>query len=307
MTMRYYKIVDWMEELRTPDFTDEDKIVVVASRKELARNPKLPSWMTDFTLVDPETIHFSMAESNQFTISGTFCVINHMRQDGESCFSYTIWPKGVLFIDESGTAIRVIRRIHTYRQWKATDVGRFFYNFLEQLIYGDLRYLEQLERAISNLEQQVLNDDIEDFNELMMDLRKDIIDCNHYYSQLEDLGEELVENENEFFTEEEVRKFDLFTNRAQRLRDEASMLREYSMQVQELYQSQIDLNMNETMKMLTVVTIIFVPLQLVTGWYGMNFRYMPELESPYGYVGVIAVCVCIVLFCLWLFKKKDLW
>jgi magnesium transporter len=305
--VHYYKIVDWMEELKEPRFTEEDKIVVVATRTELSRGAALPGWMTDYALVDPSTIHFSMAETNQYNISGTFCVINHQRQEEESCFSYTIWPKGVLFIDESGTAIRIIERIHTYRQWKATDVGRFFYNFLEQLIYGDLRYLEQLERAVSRLEQKVLGDDIDDFNEEMADLRKDIIDCNHYYSQLEDLGEELVENEIGLFTEEEVRKFDVFTNRSQRLRDESSMLREYSMQVQELYQSHIDLNMNSTMKMLTVVTIIFVPLQLVTGWYGMNFRYMPELGSRYGYVGVIGVCILIVLFCLWLFKKKDLW
>jgi magnesium transporter len=296
-----------MEEMDAPVFNEDDKIVVVATAKELARGAALPSWMTDFAVVDPETIHFSMAESNQYTLSGTFCIINHQREEDESCFSYTIWPKGVLFIDETGTAVRIIQHIHSYRQWKATDVGRFFYNFLEQLINGDLHYLEKLERAVSNLENQVLNDDMEDFNELMMDLRKDIIDCCHYYSQLEALGEELVENENEFFTEEELRKFDVFTNRAQRLRDEATMLREYSMQVQELYQSQIDLNMNSTMKMLTIVTIIFVPLQLVTGWYGMNFKYMPELNSPYGYVGVIIACICIVLFCLWLFKKKDLW
>lgn len=305
--MHYYKIMDSMEEVFNPVFQEDDNIVVVATRRELARNPQLPGWMTDFNVVDPDTIRFSMAESNQYNISGTFCIINHQRQAEESCFSYTIWPKGVLFIDETGMAVKIIRRIHAYRQWKVIDVGRFFYNFLEQLIYGDLRYLEQLERAISNLEQQVLNDDMEDFNELMTDLRKDIIDCNHYYSQLEDLGGELVDNENEFFTEEEIRKFDQFTSRAQRLRDEATMLREYSMQVQELYQSQIDQNMNSTMKTLTVVTIIFVPLQLVTGWYGMNFKYMPELNSPYGYVGVISVCVLIVLFCLWLFKKKDLW
>lgn len=305
--MHYYKIMDSMEELFNAEFNEDDNIVVGATRKELVRNPALPSWMCDFNIIDPDTIHFSMAESNQYNITGTFCIINHQRQEEESCFSYTIWPKGVLFIDETGMAVKIIRRIHAYRQWKVIDVGRFFYNFLEQLIYGDLRYLEQLERAISNLEQQVLNDDMEDFNELMSDLRKDIIDCNHYYSQLEDLGGELVDNENEFFTEEEIRKFDQFTSRAQRLRDEATMLREYSMQVQELYQSQIDQNMNSTMKTLTVVTIIFVPLQLVTGWYGMNFKYMPELASPYGYVGVIAVCVLIVLFCLWLFKKKDLW
>lgn len=305
--MHYYKITESMEEVFNPEFHEDDYIVVVATRKELVRNPRLPDWMTDYNIVDPDTIHFSMAESNQYNISGTFCIINHQRQEEESCFSYTIWRRGVLFVDETGMAVKIIRRIHAYRQWKVIDVGRFFYNFLDQLIYGDLRYLEQLERAISNLEQQVLNDDMKDFNELMTDLRKDIIDCNHYYSQLEDLGEELVDNELNFFTEEEIRKFDQFTSRAQRLRDESTMLREYSMQVQELYQSQIDQNMNSTMKTLTVVTIIFVPLQLVTGWYGMNFKYMPELNSKYGYVGVIGVCVLIVLFCVWLFKEKDLW
>jgi magnesium transporter len=59
------------------------------------------------------------------------------------------------------------------------------------------------------------------------------------------------------------------------------------------------------MTLLTVVTTIFMPLTLIVGWYGMNFRYMPELESPYGYPVVILVSLAIVISCLIFFKKKK--
>lgn len=48
-----------------------------------------------------------------------------------------------------------------------------------------------------------------------------------------------------------------------------------------------------------------MPLTLIAGWYGMNFRYMPELEWHYGYHAVIAVSLAVVVFCLVLFRKKK--
>ncbi|MBR6290700.1 MAG: hypothetical protein IKR53_04580, partial [Clostridia bacterium] len=56
--------------------------------------------------------------------------------------------------------------------------------------------------------------------------------------------------------------------------------------------------------LLTVVTTIFMPLTLLTGWYWMNFRYMPELGWRIGYPLVTVVAVGIIAFCLFLFKKK---
>ena len=61
------------------------------------------------------------------------------------------------------------------------------------------------------------------------------------------------------------------------------------------------------MKILTIVTTVFLPLTLVTGWYGMNFIHMPELEWEYGYPVVIAVSMLIVSVCLWIMKKKKFW
>ena len=90
-----------------------------------------------------------------------------------------------------------------------------------------------------------------------------------------------------------------------RLRDIVLGQREYVMQLRDLMQSQLDVRQNRIMTLLTVVTSIFLPLTLIAGWYGMNFRYMPELEWRYGYPLVIVISVAIVAFCLLWFKRKK--
>ena len=84
------------------------------------------------------------------------------------------------------------------------------------------------------------------------------------------------------------------------------LLRENILQLRELYQSQQDAQQNKVMCILTVVTTLFLPLTLLTGWYGMNFINMPELHWEYGYVAVIITAVVIVLLEIVYFKKKKL-
>jgi magnesium transporter len=89
------------------------------------------------------------------------------------------------------------------------------------------------------------------------------------------------------------------------LRDMASFVRDYAVQLREYYESQMDLRQNRIMTILTVITSIFMPLTLITGWYGMNFRYMPELNMPWAYPAVLGLCVVIVAVCLIIFRKKK--
>ena len=92
-----------------------------------------------------------------------------------------------------------------------------------------------------------------------------------------------------------------------RLQAEAQALREYGIQVRELFQAEIDIRQNRIMRILTIVTTIFLPLPLVAGWYGMNVVHKLELTWKYGYPAVIAVSVLVVLICLWIMKKKKFW
>lgn len=63
--------------------------------------------------------------------------------------------------------------------------------------------------------------------------------------------------------------------------------------------------MNQVMKTLTIVATIFIPLTFIAGIYGMNFKYMPELEWKYGYAAIWAVIIVIFLSMIAYFKKKK--
>ena len=63
--------------------------------------------------------------------------------------------------------------------------------------------------------------------------------------------------------------------------------------------------MNEIMKVLTIVSSIFIPLTFIVGVYGMNFKHMPELEYQYGYYTVIGVMLLIGLSLLVYFSRKG--
>ncbi|UJF24039.1 magnesium/cobalt transporter CorA [Suttonella sp. R2A3] len=62
--------------------------------------------------------------------------------------------------------------------------------------------------------------------------------------------------------------------------------------------------LNLQMRLLTVITILFMPLTVITGIYGMNFAYMPELQWRYAYFVVLGVMLSIVVVLLWLFRRK---
>lgn len=73
----------------------------------------------------------------------------------------------------------------------------------------------------------------------------------------------------------------------------------------EIYLSGISNRMNEVMKVLTIISTLFIPLTFVVGIYGMNFKYMPELNKAWGYPAVLFLMVVIVLVMVYYFKKKK--
>ena len=63
--------------------------------------------------------------------------------------------------------------------------------------------------------------------------------------------------------------------------------------------------MNEVMKVLTVISVIFIPLTFIVGVYGMNFQYMPELKMKYGYFFIVVIMLIIASLLLFVFYKKG--
>ena len=63
--------------------------------------------------------------------------------------------------------------------------------------------------------------------------------------------------------------------------------------------------MNEIMKVLTIISSIFIPLTFIAGIYGMNFKYMPELEYRLGYYTILGLMSIIAISMLIYFKRKK--
>lgn len=73
----------------------------------------------------------------------------------------------------------------------------------------------------------------------------------------------------------------------------------------DIYLSSINNRLNEVMKVLTVISTIFIPLTFIAGVYGMNFKFMPELEWEWGYPILWLIMTLIVVSMITFFKKKK--
>jgi magnesium transporter len=73
----------------------------------------------------------------------------------------------------------------------------------------------------------------------------------------------------------------------------------------DIYLSSVSMRMNQVMKVLTIITTIFMPLTFLAGIYGMNFAYMPELAWRWGYFAVLGIMLTIGLGMLILFRRMK--
>ena len=256
--------------------------------------------------IDTGDIHNTKAEVNYDSLTGTFQLPDRENIGSkEYCFAFALDEKGIVFIDDSGRAEQMIEAIRRTKRWRKPSLERFLYDFLEQIVENDLLVMERYEEELNRIEDEILNsqekEEIGRINEIHNAIRRLLV----HYEQLIDMTQELEENENGFFDEDNLRYIHLFMNLLTRRHDSAASLRDHTMQVRDLYHAQLEVRQNRIMTLLTVVTTIFMPLTLIVGWYGMNFRYMPELNSPLGYPIVIVVSIAIAVACLVFFKKKK--
>ena len=243
---------------------------------------------------------------NMDSLTGSLSIPDRKNISGpRKNFSFALDEKGIVLVDDSGYVQEMLQVICRTKKWRLPGLERFLYDLLEMTISQDLTLLENSEHRLNLIEEAILRGEVETYPKEMNDIRGDLLDLRVHYEQLIDLGQELEENENGFFQEENLRYFHMFTERVLRLREMVNGQREYVMQLRDLMQSQLDVRQNRIMTVLTVITSIFLPLTLIAGWYGMNFRYMPELEWKYSYPAVIIFSIVIVVICLVWFRRKK--
>lgn len=261
----------------------------------------------DFTSMDESSpIFLTKAEVNYDSLTGTFAIPNREDLFGDDFgFHFVLDEKGIVFIDTSGYVERVLEIIKATKKWRYPSLERFIFDFLECSTKNDLALLENIENEMDTMEDAILAGEAVNVIEKSVDIRGALQVLRVHYEQLQDLCQELLENENHFFSEENLRYFRNFFDRVDRLMDIVSALREQTIQLRDLFNFKQEEKQNRLMTILTVIATIFMPITLMTGWYGMNFKYMPELEYRYAYVIFAGVALLISIVSIIVMKIKK--
>ena len=182
---------------------------------------------------------------------------------------------------------------------------KVLYAFLDSLLAGDHAVLESIGDGLSEQEDALLGEDVgKGFNAELLMTKKMLSKRYTYYAQLLDIADAVCENDNGIFEEANLIYIDNAGKKISRLCEETNSLKSTVEHLQDAYSSYLDIKMNQTMKLFTVLTSIFFPLTIIVGWYGMNFQHMPEFAWRYGYLYVIALSVVTVCVLIFLGKRK---
>ena len=260
------------------------------------------SFERDYKISD---VYFCKAEAQQDCIFGTL-LIPKLRELLGSRYRlmFFITLNDIVIVDDDGFAMRILKRILRRKIHQGESKAKFMYNFITEFMTKDSELLEKFEHRLMNMEEEAVHNIDAEFQIDLLHNRKQLLTLRGYYDQMSELGKILEEDENHFFTESQTKYFGTISDRAERLVGKTVHLIDYAQQVKDIYQSNVSAKQNANMQFLTIISTIFFPLTLITSWYGMNFRNMPELGHGYPYVILLSVSVLII--CILIFKKKKL-
>lgn len=179
------------------------------------------------------------------------------------------------------------------------------YRVIDTIVDHYFFVIEHIADVGEELEKSVLERSDKAMLQQIQHLKKELMDLKRAIFPLRDVVSSLLKNETPLIEKSTLRYFrDVYEHIIQ-INDSLDSSRESAANIMDLYLSGVNNKMNEVMKVLTMISTIFIPLSFVVGLYGMNFDNIPELHYQNGYYGVWAFFIVVVAGMLFFFKRKK--
>jgi magnesium transporter len=184
-------------------------------------------------------------------------------------------------------------------------VDFFLYTLVDLVIDSYFPILDDMEEEIDSLEERLLlRRSRVDMNALLA-LKRSLVHIRRAVTPQREVLNELTRHDFPFARPENLVYFRDVYDHLIRITEELDSLRDILSSVLEIHLAATSNQLNITMKRLTAWGTIFVVITAIAGIYGMNFKYMPELEWRYGYFAILALMALISLGLFFYFKKRG--
>ena len=301
--LREISLEDVSGEKLTACFADKSQAAALCERFSFA-----PSTAQAFGLPNAR-FRSGVEVYDGYTFTELRIVNNGSPDAADDCVALYIKKNLFIVVDvddhDGSTQKRFLAALRRYPCGSVT-LEKLIFAFLDALLTGETGFLEETGMQMAELEEEIFHGKTaKDFPQTLMARKKQLMRRHNYYEQLLDITGALDEDDNSLFPGDPLMYINNLSQKVVRLREDCDSLNNTLAHMQDAYAAQLDLQLNRTMKIFTVITSIFFPLTVIVGWYGMNFSNMPELHWRYGYLYVLLLSVATVLLLTWFGKRKK--
>lgn len=243
-----------------------------------------------------------------------FVVLKMLRYNGEEQIvqseqvSLVLGPNFVISFQESvGDVFEQIRDRIRNAKGRIRKAGSDYlaYALLDAVVDGYFTILEKYGDKIESLEEELIAEPTNKTLQQIHSLKREMIFLRRSVWPLRELISGLQKSESSLIKDStSIYLRDVYDHTIQVI-DTVESFRDMVSGMLDIYLSSISNRMNAVMKVLTIIATIFIPLTFVAGIYGMNFKYMPELEQRWAYPVVWLIMLSVAVVMLIYFRRKK--
>jgi magnesium transporter len=188
---------------------------------------------------------------------------------------------------------------------RSMDSDYLLYTLIDNIVDNYFVVLENIGGTLEDLEDELISDTSREKLKVLYKLKRENIALRNYVWPLREIVGSLQKNEYSLIKHKTLPYLrDVYDHIIQVI-DTIENFRDIASGMLDIYLTSISNKTNETMKVLTIISTIFIPLTFLAGVYGMNFDFMPELRTPVGYPILWIVMITIAALLMYWFKRKN--
>jgi magnesium transporter len=180
-----------------------------------------------------------------------------------------------------------------------------FHLIIDDIVDNYSPILDQLDGAIDTMEDEVFKRPSQRTMMRILQLKKDVMTVRRIASYQKEMLSRLSRGEFSLITTDEMIYYRNVYDHLVRMADLADSYRDVVTGLLDAYLSVTSNNLNQVVKVLTIISTIFLPLSVITGFFGMNFDFIPGLHWEYGHTAATIFMVFVAVGMLWFFRRKK--
>jgi magnesium transporter len=214
----------------------------------------------------------------------------------------------ITFQEKEGDVLDTIREklADENSKLRKNNIDYLFYRIIDSIVDSYYKMIEDLGDKIEHLEDSIYLNANSQHYKMAQDLRRELIFLRKsVYPLREAITKMTKENSTGLISEDTQRYFTDVYDHSIHIIETIETYRDLTSGLMDLYMTSVSNKMNEIMKVLTIISTIFIPITFIAGIYGMNFKFMPELNHRWGYPIALFLMLGVVFVMLIFFKKRK--